>query len=91
MRTRCITPEEHRENATEFYKLVLKRQKEKHGDPGRKSRLAAMGLPAATAANAVPSHVKRFIAAALADGTPWGDLVMLTTELERQMQGKRVR
>ncbi len=86
---RYITPQEHRENATEFYKLVLKRQQERQGAHGRNSRLAAIGLPAATAANAVPTHVKRFIAAALADGTPWDDLVMLVGELERLMQRQR--
>jgi hypothetical protein len=49
-----------------------------------------MGLPAATAANAVPSHVRRFIAAALADGTPLDDLAMLTAALESRLRGKRM-
>lgn len=86
---RYISPEEQRENATEFYKLVLRRQRERQGAHGGNSRQAAIGLPAALAANAVPSHVRRFIAAALADGTPWDDLVMLVEELERLMRGKR--
>jgi hypothetical protein len=50
-----------------------------------------MGLPAATAANAVPAHVRRFITAALADGTPLDDLAMLTAELERRLRDKTIR
>lgn len=77
----------HRNRATEFYKLVLRWQRER--GHGRAARQAAIGLPAATAGNVVPAHVRRFIEAALADGTAWDDLAMLTAELERRMRGMR--
>ncbi len=89
-RGRFAGPREHRENATEFYKLVLGWQQAKgHGDRG--ARRAARGLPAATAANAVPAHGRRFITAALADGTPLDELAMLTAELERRLRDKTIR
>lgn len=89
-RERYLSPQEHRDNATEFYKLVLGWQRGR-GHRGKAARQAAIGLPTATAANAVPEHVRRFIAAAMADGTPMDDLAMLTAELERRLRGKRIR
>lgn len=76
----------HTNRATEFYKLVLGWQRAR--GHGKSARQAAIGLPAATAGNAVPAHVRRFITAALADGTAWDDLAMLTAELERRTRGK---
>ena len=43
-RGRYISPKEQRENATEFYKLVLRWQRER--GHGRAARQAAIGLPA---------------------------------------------
>lgn len=86
-RNRYISPQEHRENATEFYKLVLGWQKSRHGAHGIRSRQAAIGLPEAARANRVPTHVRQFIQCALADGTPMDDLNILIGELERRMRG----
>ncbi|MDT8900849.1 hypothetical protein [Anaeroselena agilis] len=70
--------------------MVLGWQRAK-GHRGKAARKAAMGLPVATAANAVPAHVRRFNEAALEDGTPLDDLAMLTAELGRRLRDKKIR
>jgi hypothetical protein len=81
---RTAKQERHHDRACAFYKMVLRWQRERQGGHGRSSRQAVMGLPEAVRGNSTHAHVKRFIEAALADGTPWDDLHMLVAELEKR-------
>lgn len=73
--------QEHRDNAAEFYKLLLRWQRLKQ-QPSKGSRRAAIGLPAAMRADNVASHVREFIMTALDDGTSLATLQALVEELE---------
>lgn len=76
--------DERRRRAAEFYKTVLRLQSRRGNGYGN-ARQAAIGLPVALQANRGRAHVRSFINAAMADGTPIDDLILLAEELAGEM------
>lgn len=73
-----------RRRAAEYYKKVLRWQNHR-GRGYANARQAAIGLPAALQSIRGREHVRAFVDAALADGTPLDDLILLAEELAREM------
>jgi len=88
-RSNDLYHDERRRRAAEFYKKVL-RWRHQRGQSFVNARQAAIGLPAALQNSRGREHVRVFIEAALADGTPLDDLILLAEDLAREMgRGRR--
>lgn len=81
---RTARQQKHHDRACSFYKVVLKWQKEKHGEYGRNTRQAAIGLPEACRCREAKKHVKCFLNCARADGVPEEVLARLILKLVRE-------